>query len=219
MKQRIYQILKIILRMSWHKFIYYNFFCRKINREKHKYIIPYRGSAIRLKKGASINLMGNLYLNYNRQVGMIEKCYLRLGENSILKVKTTAKFNYNNIVIIEPNGCLEIDSMGANAGCIILCSNSIIIGSGVMLGWNVTVMDSDGHFVGYGKNESRKNARPIVIEDHVWLCSGSMVMKGSKIGKGAIIGAGSFITGRIKSGVVTSPMPSKVICEKVTWQK
>lgn len=35
---------------------------------------------------------------------------------------------------------------------------------------------------------------PIIVEDDVWLCHGTMILSGVKIGKGAVIGAGSVIS-------------------------
>lgn len=56
-------------------------------------------------------------------------------------------------------------------------------------------------------------AKPIVIEDGVWLASGVTVCGGVKIGKNSVIGAGSVVTRDIPAGVFAAGNPCRVIRE------
>lgn len=216
MKELLQNIIKVS-KVSFLQFIYYNFLCKKVHREKHAYLIPYRGSVIKLRKGSALYLNGNLLINTGRMWGVSENCYLLLGPNAVLKISKRTHITYSCRVVLGPDANMEIGSMGCNTGCEIVCLNSITMGYNVMIGWDVTIVDGDGHPVGYGENEKKETTKPVIIGNHVWLCSGSHIMKGSKIGDGAIIGAKSFITGRVKPGAMTSPMPAKVIMQNVGW--
>ncbi len=215
--RNLYNTLIKWSKISLTKFIYYNFFCKKIHREKHAFLVPYRGSVIRLRKGAAIYMKGNILLNTGRMWNVRENCYLLLDREAKLQVEEQMFMAYGSRMEIGDGAQVKIGSMGCNMWCTLICLESITMGKEVMLGWNVTVMDGNGHPVGYEGQQTRKNTKPVIIGNHVWLCNGCHVMKGSKIGDGAIIGARSFISGRVKAGAMTSPMPTKVIMEDVGW--
>ena len=54
-------------------------------------------------------------------------------------------------------------------------------------------------------------ARPITIEDNVWLASNVVVCGGVTIGHDTVIGAGSVVTKSIPSGVFAAGNPCRVI--------
>ncbi len=56
-------------------------------------------------------------------------------------------------------------------------------------------------------------AKPIVIEDGVWLASGVTVCGGVRIGKDSVIGAGSVVTKDIPAGVFAAGNPCRIIRE------
>ncbi|WP_275077867.1 DapH/DapD/GlmU-related protein [Ligilactobacillus ruminis] len=62
-------------------------------------------------------------------------------------------------------------------------------------------------------SEDKKNryAKPVVIEDGVWLGGNVTVWGGVTIGKNSIIGAGSVVTADIPENVIAVGNPAKVI--------
>jgi acetyltransferase-like isoleucine patch superfamily enzyme len=54
-------------------------------------------------------------------------------------------------------------------------------------------------------------AEGIVIEDDVWLGSGSIVTDGARIGRGAVIAAGAVVTADVPPGVVVGGVPARVL--------
>jgi acetyltransferase-like isoleucine patch superfamily enzyme len=72
----------------------------------------------------------------------------------------------------------------------IVTAKSVSIGRNVKVGWDVVIMDTDLH--GYAGQPA--HARPIVIEDDVWVGCRALILKGVRVGKGAIIGAGAIVT-------------------------
>ena len=54
-------------------------------------------------------------------------------------------------------------------------------------------------------------AKPIHIEDNVWICAGVIVCPGVTIGRNSIIGAGSVVTKDVPPGVLAYGVPCKEI--------
>jgi maltose O-acetyltransferase len=55
------------------------------------------------------------------------------------------------------------------------------------------------------------SAKPILIEENVWLGYGAIVLKGVTIGKNSIIGAGSVVTTNIPANCIAAGNPCRVI--------
>jgi len=90
---------------------------------------------------------------------------------------------------------------------------SICIGKRVMIGSNVEIYDSDFHGIRVcDRNASKVEwAKPVVIEDEVFLGSNVRVLKGVTIGQGSVIANGSVVIKDIPSSVVAGGIPAKVI--------
>lgn len=103
------------------------------------------------------------------------------------------------------------DRFYANFDCVFLDVNTITIGNDVLLAPRVQLYTA-GHPI---DPEVRKTgleyAKPIVIEDGVWIGGGVIVNPGVTIGKGSIIGAGSVVTKDIPAGVIAVGNPCRVI--------
>ena len=54
-------------------------------------------------------------------------------------------------------------------------------------------------------------AKPVVIEDDVWITSGVIVLGGVTIGRGSVIGAGSVVTKSIPANSLAAGNPCRVI--------
>ena len=62
-----------------------------------------------------------------------------------------------------------------------------------------------------GRRYNLEYAKPITVEDDVWLGGGVIVNGGVTIGRGAVIGSGSVVTRDIPSGVLAAGIPCRVI--------
>lgn len=91
-------------------------------------------------------------------------------------------------------------------------ASSIHIGNRVLISHNVNVHDCDSHALdaasryaqfraiatsGHPESGDNVPARPIVIEDDVWIGFNSIVLKGSHIGARSVVAAGSMVRGEI----------------------
>lgn len=58
---------------------------------------------------------------------------------------------------------------------------------------------------------SLAGAKPVVIEDNVWIGFGSIIMPGVKIGRGSVIAAGSVVVKDVPPMSVVGGNPAKII--------
>lgn len=111
-------------------------------------------------------------------------------------------------IIVGPNCGLTGTTIVAAAG--------ITIGRNVLIGANCSIVDTDFHPLTPAEREIDINAgiaRPIVIEDDVFIGMNALILKGVTIGAGAVIGAGSVVVKDVPKGFVAAGNPAKIIRE------
>lgn len=100
-----------------------------------------------------------------------------------------------------------------NNFCAIAEHTSISIGKNCFIGANAEILDSDFH--GMAVEDRRKSlaewARPVVIQDDVFIASNVKILKGVTIGQGSIIANGSVVTKDVPAGAIAGGNPAKVI--------
>lgn len=109
---------------------------------------------------------------------------------------------------------------------------SIKIGDNVLLASKIFISDLSHGSYGGDQNDSHPNsipkdrklfAKPIIIEDNVWLGEFVSVLPGVTIGKGTIVGANSVVSKSLPPNVVAVGTPAKPIknfnFETNRWEK
>ena len=109
------------------------------------------------------------------------------------------------------------DKFRCNYSTTIDCSDADIkIGNNVVLGWNVTIKNNDGHYVVENGKDSIISKK-IIIKDHVWVCAYATVLKGVCIKKNSV---GALLTNTIdKENVLYGGVPAKMIKENISWRE
>jgi acetyltransferase-like isoleucine patch superfamily enzyme len=109
-----------------------------------------------------------------------------------------------------PGGTLEIgDRTYINSGAS-LCAQSLVrIGAGCAIGNMTLIMDTDFHSV--QDHTVMPEARPVIIEDDVWLAARVTVLKGVTIGRGAVVAAGAVVTKDVPPNTLVGGVPAKFI--------
>lgn len=108
-----------------------------------------------------------------------------------------------------------------NINCIFIDNRPIRIGNQVLIASNVQIYTS-GHPVlpqerlvadwkEKGTTFFRTFAKPVTIEDGVWIGGGAMLLPGVTIGRNSVIGAGSVVTHSIPENCVAVGSPCRVI--------
>ena len=208
--------LKKLLPTSWTKFVYYNFLCRKVERDKGKYLYPYRNARIELGKGARICLHADVHLNTNKYPGSRAECYLRLRDGATMTVTGAVNVMYNGTIEVHRNANLQIGACSVQSGAVIICAYRMTIGQGCFVSRMCYVSDSDHHRIMNADGEITNYPRETVIGDHVWLGVKASVMKGAKIKSGSVIGANSLAGGHIGEHRLVMTEPARVFSD-IYW--
>lgn len=103
----------------------------------------------------------------------------------------------------------------ANYDCLILDINEINIGDNVLFGPRVSIYATSHPIDAEIRNMRIECAKPINIEDNVWIGGSVVINPGVTIGKNSIIGSGSVITKDIPANVIAVGNPCKVL-RKIT---
>ena len=107
-----------------------------------------------------------------------------------------------------------------NGYCTIYCHKKITIGNNGMWGWNVILMDGDGHPIYDTENKIINRPQEIIIGNNVWLGADSSIMKGAYIPDGCIVGKGSTVTRKeTKTNSILAGCPAKVVKENISWSR
>ncbi len=119
------------------------------------------------------------------------------------------------ISTLSQDARIEIGEGCAFSSTAISAAQSVRIGSHVMCGGNVTIMDTDWHPL--DAEERRAGAAgqfaPVFIDDDVWLGLNVIVLKGVTIGARTVVAAGSVVTRSLPPGVIAAGQPARVIRE------
>ena len=125
-------------------------------------------------------------------------------------------------------GRLEIGDYCYFTNAVILCEQEIRVGRYVMIGWNVTLTDTDFHPLapaariadavacsplGAGRPRPPILKQPVVIGDDVWIGPNATILKGVTIGAGAFVEPGSLVTRDVPPGARICGNPAAVVGE------
>jgi maltose O-acetyltransferase len=100
-----------------------------------------------------------------------------------------------------------------NVMCTILDCNKVQIGNHVMIGPSVQIYTASHHLVAETRNQGWEVAKPIVIEDNVWIGGAAILLPGVTIGLNAVVGAGAVVTRSVPANTVVAGNPARVIRE------
>jgi acetyltransferase-like isoleucine patch superfamily enzyme len=96
-----------------------------------------------------------------------------------------------------------------NYGSSITAYEQVKIGRHCLLGHHLLIVDRNEH--GVEQREVAPPAAPVIIEDHVWIGSHTIILPGVCIGRHAAIGAGSVVTKDIPANCLAVGNPARVV--------
>jgi maltose O-acetyltransferase len=98
-----------------------------------------------------------------------------------------------------------------NFGAIILDCAEVSIGDDVQVGPGVQLLTATHPLDAETRRQRWEYARPITIEDGVWLGAGVIVLPDVTIGENTVVGAGSVVTRDLPPGVLAVGNPCRVV--------
>lgn len=180
----------------------------RIKSDKRRYF----ETVAHLSETANIGVRGDI-INLQK-----DKNKVSIGRNTVL---------LGELIVLEQGGYIEIGEFCyISSGVKIWSGEKIIIGNRVMISHNVNIHDQVTHPLDaderhkdflhiVNKTPMQKvdyRAKPIIIEDDVWVGFNVTILKGVTIGKGSVIGACSLITKDIPPyAVVVSNTDQQII--------
>lgn len=144
---------------------------------------------------------GKKYIDFGNKITMGARCRLEVhGDHSDKRLVFGQNVNMGYDVRIS-------------------CSDRIEIGNDVLMGSRVLIIDnSHGKYTGENQdnpntppNQREVVAKPIKIEDNVWIGENSVVQMGITIGYGSIIAANSVVTKDVPAMSMVAGAPARVI--------
>lgn len=105
------------------------------------------------------------------------------------------------------------DHVYLNVQCTILDCNTVTIGHHVMIGPNVQIYTAAHDLRAAARIQGWEVARPVVIEDNVWIGGGAILLPGVTIGRNAVVGAGAVVTRSVPANMVVAGNPARVLRE------
>lgn len=105
------------------------------------------------------------------------------------------------------------DLVYLNVSCTIIDCGEVRIGHHVMIGPNVQLYTAAHHLQAESRTQGWEIAKPITIEDNVWLGGGVIVLPGVTVGRNAVVGAGAVVTRDVPANMVAAGNPARLIRE------
>ncbi|MDO7906142.1 DapH/DapD/GlmU-related protein [Paenibacillus sp. JX-17] len=98
-----------------------------------------------------------------------------------------------------------------NTGCSFQDRGGITVGSGSMLGMNVTIATLNHGLPLQTRNTTYPS--PVVIGENVWIGSNATLLPGVTIGDHAVVAAGAVVTRDVPANTVVAGVPARFIKE------
>lgn len=199
---------------SWKTFLSLNIFSSHVKKGKRLVVENYPNSVIELDKASKMILNQTLTIGTPQVKGSHKETRLLLEENATMTVNNQFMMFAGSYIRVIKGGHLILHGGFINENVQITCGDRIEIGRDCAIGRDVVIRSYDGHTI---EQDGYRISEPIVIENHVWIGQGALILKGVHIGEGAIVAAGAVVTKDVPAHAVVGGVPAKVIKENVKW--
>lgn len=200
------------------------FYIRKIC--EHLYLFFYVRFSIFYKRikfrlwnidyGKGLKVIGPMRLRTTRDSN------ITIGDNftAISGIKSTIDTGHKCFLSAVGGGKIIVHNNVGMTSTSIYCQDKVEIGNNVLIGADTIIMDTNFHSMDYSirgtdkedyRHKGTINTAPVIIGNHVFIGTRSIINKGVSIGEGAIIAAGSVVVKDIPSWEVWGGNPAKFI--------
>ena len=149
------------------------------------------------------------------RTAVLTKLRQHLADFDDMRIRDSLHFCGPGVMIYHPvvfYGAAALD-IGANTSVApfvhIWCGGRVVIGANCMIGSHVAI-SSLTHDYTHAKMSGTIVAKPVRIEDDVWIGSHAVIMPGTTIGTGAVVGAGSVVTRDVPPYAIVYGVPATI---------
>ena len=145
------------------------------------------------------------------------KGYLTIKGQLIFNCK--ADFGKGTSIRVDENAQLIIgDNFWCNKNTFIRCNQKIVIGDHVLMGWNCTINDCDGHTL-IDSGISKSNCGSVGIGNHVWIASNVTLLKNTFIADECVVASHSLCCKSYTTAhSLIAGMPARIIKNNISWK-
>jgi acetyltransferase-like isoleucine patch superfamily enzyme len=171
---------------------------------------------VRIGKKVDFNGFPVIRRYENSRIVIGDNCTFNSARNSV----RVGLHERCTLVTLLKNSEIVFGNNSGGSGIMVLAAKKIVVGNNVLIGSHTMIIDTDFHHSDPGKRYQNENipARPIIIEDNVFIGTNCMILKGVTIGKSSVIGANSVVFTSIPENSIAIGNPCKVIIKK-RWDK
>lgn len=226
LKSRLKMLLGIMKRVKectqmrpaalW-RFVKYNFLSSEVKTDWRNMglIFPTPYAIVELQKGSKLELHGPFVVGAKKLRKSTVETRLLLEKNATMYVRKRFTLFYGSDVEVFHDAVLDIEECGTNYNCTIICGKKIEMRGHVSIGRDVCIRDTNAHIIAM---DGYKVMRPVVIENHTWLCSGATICPGVKIKEGAVVGAQSYVIQNVPAHTLVSGHPAVIVKKNIAWK-
>lgn len=159
----------------------------------------------KIEFGRTINIGDNVEINGLSKLG------IKIGNNVSIHKNTIIECT--GVISNLGEGLIIGNNVGIAQNCFLQVRGKVNIGNNVILGPGVSIFSENHNFSDHRKfiNEQGVTRKGVIIEDGVWIASGSIILDGIKIGNNSIIAAGSVVNKDVPPFAIVGGVPAKVI--------
>ena len=171
----------------------------------------------------NVRLGENVYLDTSYGFGAFHserEIGFSLGESS--GIYDRASF------VVGSDGAVQVGAYTVLNGTMIICNESVIIGSHCLLAWGSVITDTWTNYnaatlkkrreiLRYAAEDAARRLlptvapRPVVLEDNVWVGFDSVILPGVTLGRGCIIGCKTIVSEDVQPYVVMVGDPARPV--------
>jgi len=176
--------------------------------EREKMLAGERYNCLHPDLKAERDTVKTLRRRYNRSEtgaerwALLQRLLARVGQGAIVEPPFYCTYGKNTTLG---------DHAYLNFLCTILDNNEVRIGSHAMIGPGVQIYTAAHPLRADDRNEGWEVAKPVAIEDNVWVGGSAILLPGVTIGRNAVVGAGAVVTRSVPPDTVVAGNPARII--------
>lgn len=164
--------------------------------------------------GHTFEIGEGVVMRHTRIIIRGRNCRVVIGNNVRLKQGTISVAGEGSSLVIGEGTSWESGQIIAEGG------QSITIGKDCMFSHEVMIRTADGHGIFDATTREFLNpAKPVVVEDHVWIGNGARVNKGATLGTGMVLAGASVLSGKAKPRTIYAGVPARPQRSNINWSR